>query len=133
VKTKQYSAALVLSLTWAALALSGCCWGGHDPCAHCYPAGFGCFGYHSTCWRPWPEECPTCPSFAIIPPPQETILKDVPLGHEALPPADITPMPPPDGEPAPVVEPPEEGHRQNPQIRKVSKKRMIRPAPADNR
>jgi len=22
----------------------------------------GCFGFHSTCWRPWPEECVTCPS-----------------------------------------------------------------------
>jgi hypothetical protein len=21
-----------------------------------------CYGFYSTCWRPWPGECPTCPS-----------------------------------------------------------------------
>lgn len=65
-----------------------------------------------------------------MPPPQETLINDVPLHQEALPPPDVSPMPPPD-EPAPVVEP-QEGRIQNPQIRKVSKKRL-RAAPADNR
>jgi hypothetical protein len=130
VKTNRYSAAIVLLLAWAAAALSGCCSGKHDHCAECYPPSFACFGYHSTCWRPWPEECPTCPSYAIIPPPQETLIDDVPLHQEALPPPEVSPTPPPD-EPAPVVEP-QEGRIENPQIRKVSKKRL-RAAPTDNR
>lgn len=52
----------------AALVLlsSGCAYHhaceGHDfhP-SDCY-ATWPCFGYHSTCWRPWPGECLTCPS-----------------------------------------------------------------------
>jgi hypothetical protein len=131
VKTSLYFAPLITCLAFALGALSGCCCSQHDQCQECYPGGFGCFGYHSTCWRPWPEECPTCPSFAIAPPPQETILKDVPLGQEALPPAEVSPLPPAETEPAPIIEP-EEGRRPNPQIRKVSRKR-IRPAPTDNR
>jgi hypothetical protein len=130
----RYSFAIVLWLASSAAALSGCCGQHHHHHAECCGPSFACFGYHSTCWRPWPEECTTCPSFAILPPPQETILKDMPLGHEPLPPAEVTPMPPAENEPAPVVDPPqeEEGRKSNSQIRKVSKKR-IRVVPADNR
>lgn len=113
-RTKQYSAGIILSAAIAVAALGGCCSGRHDHCGHHsdYPAySFGCFGYHSTCWRPWPEECPTCPSFAILPPPQETVLKDVPFNqHEMLPPG-IDPLPakepvPPPEEPVPAPEEP---------------------------
>lgn len=133
-KTNRFSAAFVLFLAWAATAISGCCYGKHDACAACYGEGYPCFGYHSTCWRPWPEECPTCPSFAIMPPPQEQILKDVPMSHEPLPPAGPVPTPAPVPEPeqpAPIIEP-EEGRRPSPQVRKVSKKR-VRAVPTDNR
>jgi len=65
-----------------------------------------------------------------MPPPQDMLINDEPLHHEALPPPDVSPMPLPE-EPAPVVEP-QEGRIQSPQIRKVSKKRF-RAAPADSR
>lgn len=52
--------------------LAGCCC--NDALKWCAPDSYGysqcqvyegigpaCFGYHSTCWRPWPEECQTCP------------------------------------------------------------------------
>ncbi len=29
----------------------------------CPPYHAECFGYHSTCWRPWPVNCPTCPPY----------------------------------------------------------------------
>jgi len=28
-----------------------------------------CFGYYPTCWRPWPAECPPCPPFTLVLPP----------------------------------------------------------------
>ena len=42
--------------------LTGCCC--DDPCASCPSVSWDspCHGYHSTCWRPWPEECLTCPA-----------------------------------------------------------------------
>ncbi len=52
--------------------LAGCCC--LDPCASCPPEACGsshcqvypvappaCYGYQSTCWHPWPEECESCP------------------------------------------------------------------------
>jgi len=43
------------------LLLSGCA--NARRCADCEGYSIpGCHGYHSTCWRPWPEECVTCPS-----------------------------------------------------------------------
>jgi len=33
-----------------------------EGCAH---ADQMCHGFYSTCWRGWPENCPTCPSFAL--------------------------------------------------------------------
>lgn len=63
------------SLLVACLAITqvaGCCC--HNPCVgcsqemSCSPCGQpyqlaspACYGYHSTCWSPWPEECETCP------------------------------------------------------------------------
>jgi hypothetical protein len=31
-----------------------------------------CFGYHSTCWNPWPADCPVCPTFLGSTPPGST-------------------------------------------------------------
>jgi hypothetical protein len=52
-----------------------------------------CFGYHSTCWRPWPEECPTCPPFTL-PPPAEQVLPGAPMAEPpTVEPAPPTPQP----------------------------------------
>src|SRR5262245_20319129 len=32
-----------------------------------------CFGYHSTCWNPWPADCPVCPTFTTSTPALETL------------------------------------------------------------
>jgi hypothetical protein len=26
----------------------------------------GCYGFHPTCWRPWPGDCPPCPPYAAM-------------------------------------------------------------------
>jgi hypothetical protein len=39
-----------------------------QPCCEFRSSGYPCFGYHSTCWRPWPVECVTCPSLAAAQP-----------------------------------------------------------------
>lgn len=31
----------------------------------CYPGIPPCNGYYSTCWRQWPSDCPSCPSFTL--------------------------------------------------------------------
>lgn len=99
--------------------LAGCCC--DDSCAGCGPetggrpfrqdyacAGPACYGYHSTCWSPWPEECETCP-------PPARILASDEVGKEPSPaiapdaPAELIPMTakPMPGESVPPV-PPEE-------------------------
>ena len=101
--------------------LVGCCC--DDPCASCAPemggrpfrqvyegVGNACYGYHSTCWHPWPEECQTCPPPTWLPAASDTgkgpspaITPDVPI--EPLPiPANPPPQPPPD-EGAPRTQP----------------------------
>jgi hypothetical protein len=50
-----------------------------------------CFGYYSTCWRPWPAECYPCPTFAEILANPEVIAPAVPLPSEEMP----TPAPAP--------------------------------------
>jgi hypothetical protein len=75
-----------------------------DPWAACTPntegrafgqnyqgAGPLCFGYHSTCWSPWPTECPTCPAPTRLSPIEE-------LGPESNP----TNAPPVLAEPTPA-------------------------------
>jgi len=97
VNSKLFTAGLLLaaaSLVWQ----SGCCSGHVDQCPQPTSYPFGCYGYHSTCWRPWPAECPNCPSFAIVPPPREEILSDVPMQQnpplQKLPPPEPPAMPP---------------------------------------
>jgi hypothetical protein len=71
-----------IAVTAAALSVAWLGCAGHECCRHspyCGP-GYNCYGYYSTCWRPWPEECPNCPSFAIMPPPHEEL-----IGEEILP------------------------------------------------
>lgn len=47
------------------------------------PAGFPCgpcAGYFPTCWRPWPDVCPSCPVFGLEDPaPTEMPAESVPL------------------------------------------------------
>src|SRR5262245_56532358 len=42
-----------------------------------------CFGYHPTCWNPWPSECGPCPVFPL------------PAGNVELPPVEPLPVMPP--------------------------------------
>lgn len=96
----------------AAALASGCAslHGGphyHRACFNCYPA-WACFGYHSTCWQPWPAECVTCPSPFLAPiissdkaPPLEPVIvpdadlpMPLPATDAAPPPADPTPANP---------------------------------------
>ena len=60
--------------------LAGCCVGyrNHSGQAASCEGGPGwyetplCFGYYSTCWRPWPEECPNCPPHTLPAPPNRS-------------------------------------------------------------
>jgi hypothetical protein len=55
----------VLVLTMSFLLQSGCANSpfGRRRCVDCSSYTVpGCYGFHSTCWRLWPEECETCPS-----------------------------------------------------------------------
>src|SRR5437868_11125815 len=84
-----------------AVGVSGCAAHRDDPCAFgaCGPGGATeCFGYFSTCWNPWPVQCPPCPSPAL----------NVP-SREILPPATSPPAPPApvEGMPTPVNPPPQ--------------------------
>jgi len=48
-----------------------------------YPCG-PCAGYFPTCWRPWPDVCPSCPVFGIDEPtPTEPPMESVPLPPKA--------------------------------------------------
>jgi hypothetical protein len=95
--------------------LVGCCC--DDPCAGCTPnmggglsgqafTGFGpaCHGYHSTCWRPWPEECVTCPAPTRLPPISEVDGEPSPAIEPKVP---QEPLPtPPEPQPMPGENPP---------------------------
>ena len=84
----------VLSLGGCAcLELCGSCDDGY--CGDACYAEWPCFGYRSTCWRPWPGECITCPS-PFLPP--ETVTSPAPMpGDVPMPPL---PMPMPATPPA---------------------------------
>src|SRR3954470_2519601 len=93
-----------LALASVCLLFAGCglCHRCQDPCP---AAPYSCYGFYSTCWRPWPEECPTCPSYAIVPPPRETVLSDHPLNTETLPPGEMAvPEPDPKNPLPPVID-----------------------------
>jgi hypothetical protein len=104
---KPFFAALACSMALA----GGCASHGRPAAKHaavqkpaCYPCG-PCAGYFPTCWKMWPEACPSCPvqgGEAVI---------EAPLSEEALP-------LPPTGEeiPRPYDEPPPKQmmHRQRP-------------------
>src|ERR1043165_8387718 len=80
-----------------------------DQCNHCCPApNHHCYGYYSTCWRPWPAECPNRPSYAIMPPMQEQVLSDVPLEPLPAPRNTPTPAATPEQKLPPIVEPAKE-------------------------
>jgi hypothetical protein len=73
-------------------------------CFNCYPA-WACFGYHSTCWQPWPAECVTCPSPFLAP----IISSDKapPLEPAVVPDAELpVPLPAIDDAPPPANPPP---------------------------
>jgi hypothetical protein len=101
--THPGAAAMRTLVVLAAALVSGCACmdGGHHPhraCFNCYSA-WPCFGYHSTCWQPWPAECVTCPSPFLAP-----VLsgdKGPPLEPAAVPDA-VLPMPVPANEAAPA-------------------------------
>ena len=123
--SRYYLALLVACLGLSPLA--GCC--SSDPCACCVPetggrpfrqvylgTGVGCYGYHSTCWSPWPAECQTCPAPNSGP-------ADADAGPEAVPGSPSEPMPPsvpsdppaaPPKEPAKPAEPSSEPNRPDP-------------------
>ncbi len=55
------SAVAILALLQSGCACSGSLGFRRGSCEECYPV-WPCYGVHSTCWRPWPAECPPCPS-----------------------------------------------------------------------
>jgi hypothetical protein len=89
------------------LASGGCAY--HRACGEvhtidCY-AAWPCYGYHSTCWRPWPGECISCPSpFLPGEPPDEA------PASELMP----MPMPPVPSDPASPAAVPEATDPANP-------------------
>jgi hypothetical protein len=47
-----------------------------------------CFGFHSTCWRPWPVECPVCPAPVVMHPTLGSATDELPMPPGAMhPPA----------------------------------------------
>jgi hypothetical protein len=86
---------LSLGLLCSALALlAGCCcddacdtscagvYGIRSRRQHCdiEPA---CFGYHSTCWRAWPADCPACPPETAYLFPADPTLEPTPVPPDA--------------------------------------------------
>jgi hypothetical protein len=85
--------------------LLGCCC--NDSCLGIherYSIDRPCYGYHGTCWRAWPDECPNCPPEHAASP--STFGKSEP-NPEPLPERLQTPMPPspPAAEPPPPATP----------------------------
>ena len=130
----------------ATAILLATCWLGGCACHtvnvdHCAGDSFvvwPCFGYHSTCWRPWPGECIACPSpFTPVElPPSETVpspmpgLSPMPLpAPEAAPPVpDAPPADPPAGDNS-LLEP-SSRRRAESQVHYLE---TLRWAPADSR
>ncbi len=69
----------------------------------CYPSG-PCAGYFPTCWRMWPEECPSCPVYGL----DEVALPGQPMETVPLPPTGVEVIGPSRGaqpEEAPMLPP----------------------------
>lgn len=61
--------ALAMALASCTLLSGGCASHGHGAAKHagsqkpaCYPCG-PCAGYFPTCWKMWPDVCPSCPIY----------------------------------------------------------------------
>ncbi|WP_425617572.1 hypothetical protein NA78x_001253 [Anatilimnocola sp. NA78] len=65
-----------------------------------------CFGVYSTCWRAWPGECESCPSFAALPLHQQQPSVPTPAPYMAP-----QPRPQPEVEPAPAPAPDDQAAR----------------------
>jgi hypothetical protein len=81
----------------------------------CYFGPLMCFGYHSTCWRAWPDECPSCPPYTLTPELAEPVNPPAPqaVPEPALPlPGTDIPLPTPA-----VPSPSDRGYYTNPEER----------------
>jgi hypothetical protein len=65
---------------------------GHRHGAACITPDWICYGYHPTCWRPWPPECPNCPPYTLLVQPETEMLK-APVAP--LPGGNVLPIPSP--------------------------------------
>jgi hypothetical protein len=95
------SRGLVVALPMLAAAAGCTC--DKDPCfgdGYQWPASPMCYGYNPTCWRPWPCECPPCPSFAL---PPELPPAAAPIKPEETAPPLVPPVPAAPPEPAGTV------------------------------
>ena len=69
---------------------------GHHHGAACIAPDWICYGYHPTCWRPWPPECPNCPPFTLLEQPGGEMLKGPIAPVVPAPPVgDVLPLPSP--------------------------------------
>ena len=129
-KINPPSALVRLALLAAPLAaLAGCasCQTCPEPLANysfrhngpCYFGPLMCFGYHSTCWRAWPEECPPCPPYTLTPELLESVAPPEPQPQPSTDPA--LPLPGPDVPlPTPAVpSPSDRGYYSNPDDRNL--------------
>jgi hypothetical protein len=121
--TQTRTAALLMMAMLPLAGLAGCasCQNCEEPLA-CYsfrhhgPSYFGpmmCFGYHSTCWRAWPEECPPCPPYTLTPGLAEPVGPPLPEATQ-----ENTPLPPPGDVPLPtpaVPSPSDRGYYSSPE------------------
>jgi hypothetical protein len=90
-----------------AASAQGPCMGGHPYNGHFgYIGGPPCFGYYSTCWRPWPADCCPCPSFAERLPLPEHELVPEPIPRAWPNPASARPEVPSELTPELTVPPP---------------------------
>ena len=81
----------------------------------CYFGPLMCYGYHSTCWRAWPEECPPCPPYTLTPELAEPVAPLLPPAAQPAP----APLPGPDIPlPTPAVpSPSDRGYYSSPEDR----------------
>jgi hypothetical protein len=93
----------VLVAAWAMASSAGCVsngafvahhHGGHHHGADCVMPDWICYGYHPTCWRPWPPECPNCPPYTLLEPGAE-ILKEPVAPIIPAPAGEASPLPSP--------------------------------------
>ena len=91
---QQFGPPILAFVLLAAILAGGCA----CPCPRCTPttspgwqpgcdAPNVCFGHVSTCWRMWPRECATCPSYAAVQLAASEAVprKDVPTAPPMLP------------------------------------------------